>query len=225
MAEHPLIENVNHTSDRLLTPDETLPRIIGDTDEQLLSSKVYERQVKETIRGLNRSRMKFNRKGKVRLNMMVDDELQEVELDIRAIPDQVLEQIQAEFQELYITIPERWEKEAVWDADQQVWVPGYVQNHDDPEYAVVARKLTRLMRRMNYEKAVHGLADPFLDGSTVIWHSAQAYKYSIDDAIQYLHDMGITYDQVQQIVAEVDKLSTQSAITNTEELKKKQEQA
>jgi len=243
MSEHSIIENVNHTSNRLLTPDECLGKSIGDTQDQLVGRKVYENQireeikeqVKEQVRGLNRNRMRANRDGEVVVYLMVDGEMSETILQIRAIPEPIREAIEEPLKELSAQIKNRWEKEATWDEDRQVWEPGYVQNFEHPDWPVLSRQIQKAARRLNYAKAVHGLSEPFMDGNEVIWDINQLHKFTkredntqdfnkIDKAIEYLNDIGMSYEQVTEIAQAVEALSTQSILAKKEEDKKKQEQ-
>ena len=223
MSDQSMIENVNHTSNRLLTPDGSLATSFPDSDEQLVSRKVYEREIKEEIkeqykeqiRGLNRNRMRANRQGEVKLWLTVDDELVETSLKIRAIPEPIREALEEPLKELHSLIPQRWEKEATWDEDRKLWEPGYVSNLEHPDYPEFHRKQMKAVRLLTYGKAIYGLAEPFMDGQKVIWDSNQAYKYNkdannvedvynIDHAIEYLNDIGMSYEQVTEIARAVE---------------------
>lgn len=212
----------NNQIKELLPPVDTYPRYHEDTEEQLISRKMYEHKVIKQLESLDASSMSFGGTGEVRIVIKIKGKPQECMLPIKSIPAHVLAKLSDAYQACASKIPRSWNPNAgEWDEAKQRFSGAWDQDPSHPRFSEVAMELTTLTRKLNIDKVLHGIDVPLksIQGD-VVWSNKEDGPRYPEQAIMALNHLGIREAEIEQIAQAIDDLSLKVETDDEEELLK-----
>lgn len=182
-------------NNKLLTPEESLPRMSNDTPESVASRAKYADDVRRRL-ALDPSKMSFVSYSSIELTWRDQDGIHEIELPLRSLTAHESDRILDNYR-------------------------GDIPDEDAPEYLMV---MTEMGLKARYDKLLLAFCGDIMsvDGQQIVWSSQTDELCDRDEALKSLYALSIPGTQLENISNFIDNISIKTEIEKAEDFKKKQ---
>lgn len=213
MSEYGIIENENHVD--IPSPEDTLLGIKGQSFNQRVAAKKYEKEVKDLITRFDLSIQTLEQEDIYYLPMMGSDgEVELYPLGIRSVPEDITKRINKPVTDHTATVPRRFEPS----------VKETVVDYGSPKMAPYMEKFNALSAEAEYLTILYGIKMDLADGDYVAWSWDFPQKEKEKEGVDYLKRMRMGEGLRKSLAQAIEALSyrTQESIKDDFEKKSMQ---